>query len=181
STEHHEAGHSLLPDPDARLGQLGGDSGRPVGAPALGEDIDDPVGQFGVGELPRRLRAVGPLVVGGPGDLEQMARLDDVALWLSLLRLDERVHAHRVSLAKKAVARFRMSRSFRSWTNSSCSSVVIPGRRPASMSAWATQRRTALTVRPRSRDTSEIVLPLVRHRSITSALYSSENDRRTRV
>src|SRR5271155_4994760 len=48
------------------------------------------------------------------------------------------------------------------------------------MSAWATQRRTALTVRPRSPATSVIDLSLVRHSSTTSALYSSENDRRGR-
>jgi anti-sigma B factor antagonist len=50
---------------------------------------------------------------GGPADLQQRARRGDVAL-LSLLRLDERTNAHRHSLAKKTVARLRVSRSSRS-------------------------------------------------------------------
>jgi len=45
------------------------------------------------------------------GDLEQLTRSRDRALLPSLLRLDEREHAHRVSLAKKAVARLRISTS----------------------------------------------------------------------
>jgi hypothetical protein len=45
-----------------------------------------------------------PLVNGGPGDLEQRARLHDVAL-LGLLRLDELEHVHRITLATKPVAR----------------------------------------------------------------------------
>jgi hypothetical protein len=39
-------------------------------------------------------------VIGGTGDLQQLARPLDVAP-ASLLRLDERIHRHRVSLAKK--------------------------------------------------------------------------------
>nr|WP_229868938.1 hypothetical protein [Streptomyces chryseus] len=49
--------------------------------------------------------AVAPGVEGGAGDLEQFTRALDVVVAL-LLRLDERVHRHRVSFAKKAVARF---------------------------------------------------------------------------
>lgn len=44
-----------------------------------------------------------PVVKGGPGDLHEFARLGDVAI-LDLLRLDERVHVHRVSRAKKATS-----------------------------------------------------------------------------
>ena len=44
----------------------------------------------------------------------------------------------------------------------------------------ATQRRTTVAVRPRSRATAAIVLPLVRQSSTTSALYSSVNARRAR-
>ncbi|MFJ9448516.1 hypothetical protein ACIRRH_42975 [Kitasatospora sp. NPDC101235] len=47
-------------------------------------------------------------VEGGSGDLEQFTRPFDVVACL-LLRLDERVHCHRVSVAKKAVARRRLS------------------------------------------------------------------------
>ena len=93
-----------------------------------------------------------------------------------------------VSLAKRTVARLKMSRSSRSVlflsrsdTSSACSSLVSSGRRPASISAWATQRHTADRVRPTSWATATNDLPLVRHSSITSALYSSVNDRRGRL
>jgi anti-sigma B factor antagonist len=46
-------------------------------------------------------------------DLQERARRGDVAL-LSLLRLDERTHAHRRSLAEVAIARLRITRSSRS-------------------------------------------------------------------
>jgi anti-sigma B factor antagonist len=61
------------------------------------------------------LDRVDPAVVAaeGPEDLQERARRGDVAL-LSLLRLDERTHAHRRSLAEVAIARLRISRSSRS-------------------------------------------------------------------
>jgi anti-sigma B factor antagonist len=49
----------------------------------------------------------------GADDLQERARRGDVAL-LSLLRLDERTHAHRRSLAEVAIARLRITRSSRS-------------------------------------------------------------------
>jgi len=49
----------------------------------------------------------------GANDLQERARRGDVAL-LSLLRLDERTHAHRRSLAEVAIARLRITRSSRS-------------------------------------------------------------------
>src|ERR1044072_7402134 len=58
----------------------------------------------------RRPGAVG--VVGGTGDLQQLARALDAAL-LDTLRRDERGDVHRVSFAKKAVARRRISPSSR--------------------------------------------------------------------
>src|SRR5262249_14090626 len=134
---------------------------------------------------PGRLLPV-PLVVGGSGDLQDRARPVDAAL-PSLLRLDERVHVHRLPLAKKAVARFRMSRSsrstrfsLRSRTSSSCSLLVSPGLRPASISACSTHRRTELSVRPRSRATSGIVRSPFRQSSTTSALKLSVNALRRR-
>ena len=87
---------------------------------------------------PRWSRGDGPgqvLVEGGTGDLQQLARPLDVAP-ASLLRLDERVDVHRVSLAKKAVARLRISTSSRSRrfsrrsSASSCRSSVV---RPPSL------------------------------------------------
>ena len=83
-----------------------------IRAARLVKDVLDTFAEFLVEALTGRRNVLVPLVEGGPGDLEQLARLDDVAP-LQLLRLDEREHAHRVSLAKKAVARLRMSRSSR--------------------------------------------------------------------
>src|SRR5215204_4495716 len=127
-----------------------------------------------------------PLVEGGPGDLQQRARLGYVAL-LSLLRLDEREHAHRVSLAKKAVARLRMSRSsrstrfsLRSCASSARSALVNPSRVPSSTSACLTHSRTAVSVRSKSRATLATVLPGWRTNSTTSALNSFVKDRRGR-
>ena len=61
---------------------------------------------------PDRIDAA-PVESGPPDDLQERARRGDVAL-LSLLRLDERTHAHRRSLAEVAIARLRISRSSRS-------------------------------------------------------------------
>jgi hypothetical protein len=83
----------------------------------------DLLAQVGVGLLARGGLIGALLVVGGSGDLEQLARLLDVAV-AGLLRLDERVHVHRVSFAKKAVARLRTSTSSRSlrFSRRSCAS-----------------------------------------------------------
>ena len=92
-------------------------------------------GQRGVFPLPARRPAITCCVEGGTGDLQQLARPLDIAP-LRLLRLDERVAVHRVSFAKKAVVRFRISASsrslrfsLRSSANSRCSSLARP--RPA--------------------------------------------------
>jgi hypothetical protein len=58
----------------------------------------------------------------------------------------------------------------RSTISSACSSLVRAGRRPASISTWAAQLRTAVSPRPKSRATWAIDLPLVRHSSTISAL-----------
>ncbi len=60
--------------------------------------------------LAARGDAVAALVVGGLGDLEQTHSPLD-AVTCGLLRLDEGVQLHRVSLAKKTVARLRISTS----------------------------------------------------------------------
>jgi hypothetical protein len=76
-------------------------------------DFADLDGQVGVADLAGRRGGTGALVVGGTGDLEQLAAPLDAAP-VSLLRLDEAVELHRVSFAKKAVARLRISTSPRS-------------------------------------------------------------------
>src|SRR5205814_6933183 len=61
------------------------------------------------------------------------------------------------------------------------SAVVGPSRRPASTSAWATQRRTAVSVRSRSWHTSGMLLPAPRTSATVSALNCSLNDRLGRL
>jgi hypothetical protein len=68
-----------------------------------------PAGQLSVLALTQRRYAAQVLVKGGTGDLQQVARPLDVAP-ARFHRLDERVDVHRVTLAKKAVARLRISR-----------------------------------------------------------------------
>src|SRR5918993_1422025 len=115
--------------------------------------LADVLGELGVNQLPGR-GAVGAVgVVGGTGDLQQLTGPLDVAL-LCLLRLDERIQVHRVSFAKKAVARLRISTSSRSRrfsrrnADTSCRSVLVnpPSRRlPASRSAcWPNATISAL-------------------------------------
>jgi len=106
-----------------------------------------------------------------------------------LLLRDEPVPAHRVGpLVKKAMAFARTSRSSRTtrnsrrtWDNSSRSAVVRPSRRPASISAWASQRCTLLSDRPMSRQTSAIDLPDWRTSATVSALNSLVNLRLERL
>jgi hypothetical protein len=85
------------------------------------------------------------------------------------------------------VARLSVSLSRRSWrfswrrrASSWRSSVVRPGRSPASTSAVVTQDLTAVSVRSKSRATWEIVRSPARHRSTISALNSGVNDLRAR-
>ena len=150
-----------LPTTARPLGAAGRAPGRAIGAPdsAWISSIFSPSSASASSR--REGMTFWTLVEGGPGDLEELARLGDVAI-LGLLRLDERVHAHRVSLAKKATARFRMSTLLAQPRGSPCaagpvsarSSVVRPGTaalrrcRPASPTI-----RTAVSVRSKSRAT----------------------------
>src|SRR5712692_11889844 len=158
-----------------------------VRAARLVEDLLDAFAKLLVGDLPRGGEALMPFVKSGPGDLEQLTRPRDRAWLPSLLRLDEREHAHRVSLAKKAVARLRMSRSSRntrfsrrsSASSASCS-LVSPSPRPSSTSACFTHPRTAVSVRSRSRATLAAELPGWPTSATTSALNALVKDRRGR-
>src|SRR5262249_11825858 len=127
-------------------------------------------------------------VEGGTGDLQQLARPLDVAPAL-LLRLDERVDAHRVSFAKKAVARLRISTSSRSrrfsarsWASSLRSALVRPPSSlvPASRPACLTHSRTAVSVRSKSLATWPTDRSPRWHSSTISALNSGVNARRCR-
>src|SRR3954454_24008604 len=103
----HQPGDPLPAVSSALAGQLGVDPRCSVAAPGLLVQLVDLLAQVGVGLLADGAPVGAPvgalLVVGGSGDLEQLARLLDVAV-PGLLRLDERVHVHRASFAKKAVA-----------------------------------------------------------------------------
>src|SRR5262249_58996147 len=138
-------------------GQLGVHPRGAVAALGLLVHGPDLPGQLGV--LPLAPGGAGQVrIEGGAGDLQQHARPGDVAP-ASLLRLDEPIAVHRVSLAKKAVARLRISTSSRSRRfsrRSSASSlrswVVRPPSLtvPASRPACFTHSRTAVSVRSTS-------------------------------
>src|SRR5665213_2781566 len=148
--------------------------GGSIGSLGLVVDDLDLLGQLGVSDLTGRGDAIAPLVVGGTGDLEQATRLGDVVT-CNLLRLDEGIQPHRVSLAKKIVARLRISTSSRrerfsrrSLVSSARASVVRPGRSPASVSAWCTQARTAVSPRSKSLATWPMLRSPRRHSSTIS-------------
>lgn len=89
------------------------DAGGSVGAARLLVDRGDLTGRFGITDRPRTGFSGSAGVEGGSGDLQQFTRALDVVA-APILRPDERVHRHRVSFEKKAVARLRMSTSSRS-------------------------------------------------------------------
>src|SRR5216684_2566335 len=145
--------------------------------------------QLGTGarRRPGRRRAPVPGVEARARHLERPAQQPDRDG--GLLHGDER-EPHAFSLAKKAVAFFRMSRSIRSVRfsrrrrpSSSRSSVVsVPALpRPASTSACCTQRRTAVSARSSSRATAPTDLPLSRISRTVWALNSVVNVRRLRL
>jgi hypothetical protein len=71
-----------------------------VASPRVGVDLGDLVGQPGIADGTGTGFAAAAGVEGGTGDLQQFTRPFDAVARL-LLRLDERVHRHRVSIAKK--------------------------------------------------------------------------------
>jgi hypothetical protein len=81
---------------NAPLGQLSAHPGRAIGAVRDLVDLGDGPGQLGVGALPGARLSFAGLVIGGFGDLEQLAGTGDPAL-LRLFRLEEGTGLHRVS------------------------------------------------------------------------------------
>jgi hypothetical protein len=77
--------------------QFGVDAWRAVAALGRLVGLADVLGERLVGELARRRDTGAVGVVGGTGDLQQLARALEGAL-LRLLRLDEQLQVHRVSL-----------------------------------------------------------------------------------
>src|SRR5690606_21519212 len=138
--------------------------------------------------LPLRRTSAPPVVVPRGGHLERAAHRAHTEA--RLLRIDELVpRSHELSLAKKAVAFFRMSRSWvtrlssrRRRTNSSLSLVVRASGLPprSSTSACLTQALTAVSVRSRRRQISPMLSLPVWQRRTTSALNSGINFRLAR-
>src|SRR5712691_3177348 len=94
----HDPRHPFARAPHVLPPQLPVHPRRTVGLPGALEDRLRLLGQLLVLLVPPRRLLLVPLVVGGSGDLEEAAGPVDAAL-LGLLRLDERVHAHRSPLA----------------------------------------------------------------------------------
>jgi hypothetical protein len=181
----HQPRHALAADLVPLSLQLGQHAGHAVLAVRRCMDRFDLRQQCRVVSFTLRQLSVLPLVVGGAGDLGNPAKLRHRIP--TTLRLDEPVPAHRVSIAKKVAARFKMSRSSRSTRfsrrnrrSSSRSSVVSPSRSPASTATCSTQRRTAVSLRSISRQIVGSVRSPCRTKATTSALNEAVNDRRAR-
>src|SRR3954468_9027901 len=106
----HQPGDPLRAVPAPGPTQFGLDARRTVTTLRVLVHGHDRLGQVRVILLPLPGAVAAMRVVGGTGDLQQLARSLDVAV-LELLRLDEPIHVHRVSFANKAVARRRISRA----------------------------------------------------------------------
>src|SRR5262249_30637625 len=110
AVQAHQPPHPPPPAHPPASEQLVVHPGRAVGAVGVVVDLPDRLEQLTVGYLPGRGDVLLALVVGGTGDLEQFTGVLD-AVTGHFLRLDEAVQLHRVSLAKKAVARLSTSTS----------------------------------------------------------------------
>src|SRR5689334_7590892 len=182
----HQPGDALAPDALTAIAQLRVHSRTAVPAPTLRMNRCDLHRQPLIALRPRGRRPLLPGIAARPGDPEHLAQRGYGEA--GLLRRDE-AELHSLSLAKKAVAFFRMSRSIRRrlFSRRSCASssrslvVSAPaGPRPASISACRTHRRSAVSVRSSSRAIAPILFPLSRTNRTVSALNSSENARRLR-
>ena len=110
----HQPGDALLADldPVCEL-ELRVDPGRTVDLLRLGVDLPDPLGQLTVGELACARRPPLPRVEALTGNADGTAQQGDGELCGLSLDEPEPRHGRSVSLAKKAAARFRISRSWR--------------------------------------------------------------------
>src|SRR5215207_4753076 len=184
----HQACHTFAAMAVPATTQFGVDAWGAVAALGGLVGLADVLGELLIGALAGRDGAGMVGVVGGTGDLQQLAHPLEGALLCSL-HLDERIHVHRVSFAKSAVARLRISTSPRSrWfsrrraASSWRSALVSPPslRLPLSRSTCRTHSRTAVSVRSKSRATCPIERSPCWHSSTISALNSGVNDRRAR-
>src|SRR5215469_5687355 len=182
----HQPRHPLAPSALAALAQLEVDPRAPVAAAILAINRRDfePQPLIFLGMIGGR--PFTPSVVSRARDFEYPAH--QCYRVVGLLPCDKS-ESHSLSLAKKAVAFFRISRSSRSRrfsrrssTNSSRSVrfKTPSGPPPASTSACSTQRLSAVSPIPSSSATWPMLLPLRRTSCTVSALYSAENLRRFR-
>jgi len=108
----HQPCDPLLADRDAVAElELRVDPRRTVDLLGLGVDLPDPLGQLAVGELTRARRSPLPGVEALTSDTDDPAQQGDGELCGLSLDEPEPGHGRSVSLAKKAAARFRISRS----------------------------------------------------------------------
>src|SRR5579863_5275777 len=177
----HQPRHSLARDPLSPSAQLRMHPRTAVTTAALGVNRRPLQRQALVLASMRRRRPLAPGVVTRARNVQHPAhQCHRVA---GLLRRDKR-EPHWFSLAKKAVAFFRISRSIRNrWfsrlsSTSSSRSLRLSapaGPRPASTSACSTQRRKAVSPIPSSSASCPMLLPLLWISRTVSALYSAEN------
>src|SRR5439155_10094869 len=108
----HQPRDPLLADPDAVTErELRMDPGRAVDLLRLGVDRADPLAELAVGELTRARRPTLPSVEALTGHTDHPAQQGDGELCGLSLDEPEPRHGRSVSLAKKAAARFKISRS----------------------------------------------------------------------
>ncbi len=108
----HQPSDPLLADPDAVAElQLRVDPRRAVDLFRLDVDLADPLGELAVGELTLARRTPLPRVVALTRHTDHAAQQGDGELCGLSLDEPEPRHGRSVSLAKKAAARFRISRS----------------------------------------------------------------------
>ena len=108
----HQPSDALLADLDAIAeAQLGVDPRCTVDLLGLAVDLPDPLAELAVGELPGARRTALPGVEALTRDTDDPAQQGDRELCGLSLDEPEPGHGRSVSLAKKAAARFRISRS----------------------------------------------------------------------
>src|SRR5262249_39629714 len=180
----HEPRHPLATDALPAGPQFGVHARAAVAAAAGPVDGGDLHGQAGFLRDPGRDGALLGCVEAGPRDAQHATERGDRVDGLP--RLDER-ELQAWSLAKKAAAFFRMSRSIRSvrFSRRNCSSsrrsplLSAPVRR-ASRSASRTHTRSADSARSRLRAAAATVWPSSRTSRTASTLNASLNVRRVR-
>src|SRR5215469_5393027 len=176
----HQARHPMAPDADALGPEVLIDPRTTIPTvrrPIAGPDMRE---QPGILALPRRLAAPTPGVKPTARHLQDPTQ--DLHWIRGLLRLDEAI-PHDDSLANKAIAFFRMSRSCRTWSSSRrtalSSSVARKPFVPSGiLAACRFHRLSVVWPMPSSRATCVAVFPLRRSRSTASCLNSGVNVRR---